>query len=150
MNKEINYKGMDITEIYKLALIGADFATDKNDKGITTVNSLNKHLYIKTVLVSRFLNILELPNDRVMSLEQYEKCDDSIDNLKGIDVNRLKTDFEIFKDMLNDEINNILACENDAITRFDEEIAISITPEKIKELEKQKDELIAELNKTSK
>lgn len=146
MNKGITYNGTDIVDIYKLALIGADFATDKNDKGITIINSLNKHLYIKTVLVSRFLNILELPNDRVMSLEQYENYDISIDNFKGTNAARLKMDFKIFKNMLNDEINNILACENDAMARFDKTIAISMTPENIKELNKQKDEIIAKLD----
>ena len=32
--KKVNYNGTDIEDIYKLALIGADFATEKNENGI--------------------------------------------------------------------------------------------------------------------
>ncbi|MBO5007400.1 MAG: hypothetical protein J6D26_01025 [Clostridia bacterium] len=151
MKTRVNYKGIDITEIYKLALIGAEFVTEKNENGIMVVNPLSKELYAKTVLLTRFLKVVDLPQDRVMSLEQYKDNDFTVASFAcGRNTRRLKADYDLFTSMLDDEITNRLACENDAMTRFDEAIAFSITPEKIKGLEKQKDELIAKLNKISK
>lgn len=145
MNKEINYKGTKIEDIYALALIGADFCVEKNDGGIAVVNSLNKELYVKTVLASRLLNIVDLPEDRVMSLENHNKISISIDGLKGRGIKRLKADFSIFNDMLNVEINNLLMAENDCINRINNLVANEITPERIEHLKEQTDSLIAQV-----
>lgn len=151
MNKRIDYKGTDITEIYKLALIGAEFITEKNENGIALINSLNKELYTKTVLLARFLNVINIPEDRVINLEQYKDNDFTVASFScGRNTRRFKADYDLFTSMLDDEIANCLAKKNDAITRFDEAIAFSITPEKIKELEKQKDKLITKLNRVGK
>ena len=144
---EINYKGRGISDIYTLALIGADFATEKNENGVTVVNSLKKHLYIKTVLLARLLTALDIPEDKVMSIEQYNNNNVAIADLKGNGKNRLKADFDMFVDMIEDEINNVIACNNDIENRINDSIKTNITPEKIEELIKQKDELIKELNK---
>ena len=145
--KEINYKGTKIEDIYKAALIGADFICEQNENGITVVNSFNKQLYIKTILLSRFLNVVELPEDRVMSIEQYSKHNFTVDDFKGRGVKRLKADLETFKDMLDAEISNTLACKNDALVRFNEVIAMEMTPEKLDELKNEQTKIMAEINK---
>ena len=145
MNKEINYKGTKIEDIYALALIGADFSVDKNDNGMAVVNSLNKELYVKTVLMARLLNIIDLPEDRVISLEAYKGNAMSIDELKGRGIKRLKADFSIFNDMLNAEINNLLMAENDCINRINNMITNEITPEKIEQLKEQTDSLLSQV-----
>lgn len=145
MNIEINYKGTKIEDIYALALIGADFCVEKNDNGIAVVNSLNKELYVKTVLMARLLNIIDLSEDRVMSLEMYKGNAISIDELKGRGIKRLKADFLTFNDMLNTEINNLLMAENDCINRINSMIASEITPEKIEQLKEQTDNLLSQV-----
>ena len=127
MNKEINYRGMDVEEIYKLALIGADFITEKNDNGVTVINALHKQLYIKSVLLSRFLDVVDLPEDRVISLEQYKVNNFTIDDFKGKGIRRLKADYGLFIDMLNDEINNVTNEKNDALNRLNEAL-LEMTP----------------------
>ncbi|MBQ6886245.1 MAG: hypothetical protein IJN54_01870 [Lachnospiraceae bacterium] len=144
---EINYKGTDLEEIYKLALVGADFVTEKNENGVTVVDSLKKHLYIKTVLLSRFLSVFELQEDRVMSIEQYNKYNFSAEDFKGRGVKRLRLDYAVFVDMLENEINNIVFNRNDAIQRFNETLAIEFTPDKLENLKKQQDELFAQIQK---
>lgn len=144
---EINYKGNDIDVIYTHALIGADFATEKNNDGITVVNALRKELFKKTVLLSRLLNVVELPEDKVMSIEQYNIDNCSVDDFKGRGIKRLKADFELFTAMLDTEINNIVNTENDVIRRINDTISTEITPEKIDALKKQQEELIKNINK---
>lgn len=146
---KINYNGTELENIYKLALIGANFVTEKSENGVTTINPVKKHLYIKTTLLSRFLKVLELPGDTVMSLEQFNTHNVAIEDFKGKGIDRLKADFEIFTDMLNDEISNLITCNNDIMNRINETIAIEMTPEKLENLTKQQNELMAELNKVS-
>lgn len=146
MNK-INYKGNTLERLYELALIGADFCTEKNDNGITVVNSLHKQLYMKTVLLSRLLNVIEVADNRVMSLEQYNKSKASINNIEGDGKTRLKADYETFKEMLHEEIQNTITVNNDFLNRLNETIATEMTPENFEKLEQQKNELIEQLNK---
>lgn len=149
MKKEIDYKGKNIEEIYKLALIGADFITEKNDNGVTVINSLHKQLYISTVLLTRFLDVVELPDNRVLNLEQYNANNYTIDDFKGRGIKRLKADFDLFIEMLNEEISNTINDKNDALNRLNEAMS-EMTPENIENIKKQQDELINELNKLGK
>lgn len=147
MNTEINYKGKKLEDIYALALIGANFITEKSDTGVSVVNSLKKQLYIKTVLLTRLLNVFEIPDDKVMSLEQYNDNNLVVTDFKGKGKVRLVSDYNLFIKMLDDEINNIVVCNNDIENRISYSIKTNFTPEKIEELVKQKEELIKELNK---
>lgn len=147
--KKINYKGTDITELYKLALIGANFSTEKNENGVTVINSLNKELYTETVLCARLLNILDIPNDRVMSLEQYRNSS-TISGFNGKGIERLKEDYRLFISMLDDEIKNCLAIGNDVTNRFNETIAVDMSPEKLEILQKNSKELLSNLKKITK
>ncbi len=147
---KINYKGTDVTEIYKLALIGADFATEKNESGITVINSLNKELYAETVLCARFLNIIDIPEDRVMSLDQYRDNYSATERFKGKGIERLKADFDLFASMLDDEIKNCLAIGNDVTNRFNETMAVDMSPEKLEILQKNSKELLTSLKKITK
>lgn len=144
--KKINYKGTDITELYKLALIGANFAAEKNESGITIINSLNKELYSETVLCARLLNILNIPEDRVMSLEQYRNSS-NINIFKGKGIERLKEDYRLFVSMLDDELKNCLAIGNDVTNRFNETMAVDMSPEKLELLQKNSKELLSNLKK---
>lgn len=142
---EINYKGTDLEEIYKLALVGADFVTQKNENGVTGVDTLKKHLYMKTVLLSRFLSVLEISEDRVMSIEQYNKHNFLVEDFKGRGIKRLRLDYEVFIDMFENEINNIILNNNDIMQRFNETLAIEFTPDKLENLKKQQDELLVQI-----
>ena len=115
--KEVNYNGTDIEEIYKLALIGADFATEKNENGVTLVNTLSKELYAKTVLLARFLKVVDLPEDRVLSIEQYKNNICSVEDFSGKNANKLRAEYNLFMSMLDEEINNCITKEND-VSRF--------------------------------
>lgn len=129
MRKFINYKGIDIEDIYKLALIGAGFVTAQTENGTMLVKSLSKELYNKTVLLSRFLNVIDIPNDRVMSLEQYKEKDYTINDFYGKGVNKLKAEYSLFTDMLNAEINNIVSSNNDIVNRLEQFATVEATPE---------------------
>lgn len=151
MNKRIDYKGIDITEIYKLALIGADFVTEKNENGIALVNSLNKELYTKTVLLARFLNIINIPEDRVMNLEQYKDNDFTVASFScGRNTRRLKADYDLFTSMLDDEIANCLAKENDVTARLNETIKADMSPENLEIMQKNAKEFTSQLKKITK
>ena len=148
MNKRIDYKGTDITEIYKLALIGADFVTEKNENGIALVNSLNKELYAKTVLLARFLNVINIPEDRVMTLEQYKDNDFTVASFScGRNTRRLKADYDLFTSMLDDEIANCLVRENDVTTRLNETIKADMSPENLELIRNNSNELISQIEK---
>lgn len=147
MNKRIDYKGTDITEIYKLALIGAEFVTEKNKNGITLVNSLNKELYMKTVLLARFLNVINIPEDRVMNLEQYKDNDFTVESFGGKDVRKLRADYNMFTSMLDDEIANCLVRENDFTSRLNETIKADMSPENLELIRNNSNELISQIEK---
>lgn len=148
MNKRIEYKGTDITEIYKLALIGAEFTTEKNENGITLINSLNKELYSKTVLLARLLNVIDVPEDRVMNLEQYKCIDFAVESFScGKNTKRLRADYELFISMLDDEIKNCLSRENDITVRLNETIKTDMSPENLELIRKNSDELISHIEK---
>lgn len=144
--KKINYNGTDIEEIYKLALIGADFATGKNENGITVIDSLRKELYARTVLLARFLNIISIPEDRVMSLAQYKEYNYDVDSFGGDGIKRLKADYKVFISMLDDEIRNCFARENDVTNRFKETMAVDMSPEKLESLKTHGENLVSVIN----
>lgn len=147
MNKRIDYKGTDITEIYKLALIGADFATEKNENGIALVNSLNKELYAKTVLLSRFLKVVDLPEDRVMSIEQYKNNACTIEDFSGKNANKLRADYSLFTAMLDEEIKNSVTRENDVTIRIHEMMAVDLSPENLELMQKNTKDFTSQLKK---
>ncbi len=151
MNKRIDYKGTDIAEIYKLALIGAEFATEKNENGIALVNSLNKELYKKTVLLARFLNVINIPEDRVMNLDQYKDNDFTVASFScGRMTRRLRADYDLFTSMLNDEIANCLAKENDVTIRINDMMAADLSPENLEIMQKNAKEFTSQLKKITK
>ena len=142
MNKmRINYKGTNIEDIYKMALIGAEFATEQTENGTMLVKSLSKELYAKTVLLSRFLNVVDIPDDRVMNLEMYEENNYNIDDFYGKGSKKLKADYSIFADMLNAEINNMVSGNNDIVNRLNQSVDMGITPERFESLKEKLAEL---------
>lgn len=147
-NTNINYKGKTLQELYALSLIGAEFCTEKNEDGITVVDSIKKQLYTKTVLLARLLGTFELPEDTVMSIEQFNNTSDHIPNITG--KIRLKTDYELFIDMLNTEIQNKLGIENDIMKRFNDEIKMSTSPENLERLTAMKDDILNKLDEIKK
>ncbi len=151
MNKRIDYKGTDITEIYKLALIGAEFVTEKNENGIALVNSLNKELYTKTVLLARFLKVVDIPEDRVMNLDQYKDNDFTVTSFScGRMTRKLRADYDLFTSMLNDEIRNCLERENDVNIRINEMMAVDLSPENLEIMQKNAKEFTSHLKKITK
>ncbi len=150
MNKRIYYKGTDITEIYKLALIGAEFATEKDENGITLVNSLNKELYTKTVLLARFLNVIDLPEDRVMSIEQYKNNGCTIEDFSGKNANKLRANYNLFTAMFDEEIKNYITKENDVTIRMHEMMAVDLSPENLEIMQKNSKEFTSQLKKITK
>lgn len=147
MNKRIYYRGTDITEIYKLALIGAEFATEKNENGITLVNTLNKELYSKTVLLARLLNVVNVPEDRVMNLEQYKNNACAIEDFSGKNATKLKADYKLFTAMLDEEIKNCITKENDVAIRIHEMMAVDLSPENLEVMQKNTKDFTAQLKK---
>lgn len=145
MENKINYRATSITELYKLALIGAENCTEKGEDGITVINSLKRQLYIKTVVVSRLLKAVDIKEDEMMSISECDNCKISESNV-GIGKNRFIEDVKVFNAMLNAEIQNIVTRENDFMTRINEVIKAEITPENIAKLNESKDELIAKIN----
>ncbi len=150
MNKRIDYRGTDITEIYKLALIGAEFVTEKNENGITLVNTLHKELYSKTVLLARFLNVVNIPEDKVMNLGYYKNNACSIEDFSGKNATKLKEDYNLFTSMLDDEIANCLAKENDVTARLNETIKADMSPENLEIMQKNAKEFTSQLKKITK
>lgn len=148
--KKVNYKGTDIEEIYKLALIGAEFATEKNENGVTLVNTLRKELYTKTVLLARFLNIVDLPEDRVMSIEQYKKNNCTVEDFSGRNSNKLRADYALFVSMLDEEIKNCITKENDVTVRIHEMMTVDLSPENLEIIQKNSKELTSQLKKITK
>ncbi len=142
---KINYKGTSVTELYKLALIGAENCTEKSEDGITVINSIKKQLYIKTVALGRFLNAVEIKEDEMFSIKEFDDCKISESNV-GTGKNRFIEDVKVFKAMLDDEISNILARDNHIMTYVNEAIKSEVTPENIEKLNKSKDELIEKLD----
>ncbi len=143
---KINYQGTTLEQLYNLALIGADFCTEKNNCGVSVTNTLKKQLYVKTVLLSRLLNVIDIPEDRVMSIEQYNKNKVSLSNIEGNGKTKLKSDFKIFKDMLNDEIANTNAVNNDVATRLDDIVKEDLKPENLEVLKSRGEELLTTIN----
>ena len=148
--KEVNYKGTDIEEIYKLALIGADFATEKNENGVTLVNTLSKELYAKTVLLARFLKVVDLPENRVLSIEQYKNNICSVEDFSGKNANKLRADYNLFVSMLDEEINNCITKENDVTIRIHEMMAVDLSPENLEIMQKNSKEFTSQLKKITK
>ncbi len=148
--KEVIYKGTDIEDIYKLALIGADFATEKDENGITVVNTLSKELYAKTVLLARFLKVVDLPEDRVMNIEQYKNNFCSVDDYSGKNKKKLKADYVLFTSMLDEEIKNCITKENDVTIRIHEMMAVDLSPENLEVMQKNSKELLSNLKKITK
>ena len=148
--KEVIYKGTDIEDIYKLALIGADFATEKDENGITLVNTLSKELYAKTVLLARFLKVVDLPEDRVMNIEQYKNNVCSIEDFSGKNANKLRADYNLFVSMLDEEISNCITKENDVTIRIHEMMAVDLSPENLELMQKNSKELLSNLKKITK
>ena len=142
---KITYRGTDIRELYKLSLIGAENCTEKNEDGITVINSLKKQLYIKTVAVGRLLKAVDIKEDEMMSISDFDNCNISESNV-GTGKNRFIEDVRVFKTMLDDEISNILARDNHIMTYVNEAIKSEVTPENIEKLNKSKDELIEKLD----
>ncbi|MBE6964568.1 MAG: hypothetical protein E7441_00865 [Ruminococcaceae bacterium] len=142
---KINYKRTSLTELYKLALIGAENCTEKNEDGITVINSLKKQLYIKTVAVGRLLKAVDIKEDEMMSISDFDNCNISESNV-GTGKNRFIEDVRVFKAMLEDEIKNVITRENDIMARINEAIKSEVTPENIEKLNKSKDELIEKLD----
>ncbi len=142
---KINYKGTSLTELIKLSLIGAENCTEKNEDGITVINSLKKQLYIKTVAVGRLLKAVDIKEDEMMSISDFDNCNISESNV-GTGKNRFIEDVKAFKAMLDDEIRNVITRENDIMTRINEAIKTEITPENIAKLNESKDELIEKLD----
>lgn len=142
---KINYKGTSITELYKFSLIGAENCTEKGEDGITVINSLKKQLYTKTVVVARLLKAVEVKEDEMFSIKEFDDCKISESNI-GTGKTRFIEDVKIFKDMLEYEIRNVITRENDIMTRINEAIKAEITPENIEKLNKSKDELIEKLD----
>ncbi len=147
-NTDIDYKGKTLQELFALSVIGADFCTEKNEVGITVVDSIKKQLYTKTVLLARLLGVFELPEDMVMSIEQFNTVSDHIPNITG--KRRLETDYKVFITMLDTEIQNKLSVENDIMKRFDEAVKMSTSPENLEELSKIKNEIFEKLNEIKK
>lgn len=140
-NKDINYNGTQLKDLYALAAIGSEFIVEQNEN-VAVINSLKKQLYMKTVLLSRLLNIVAIAEDKVMSLDEYNTYDITTSDLKGKGLKRLMADYAIFVDLLDDEITNLLAIKNDLFNRLDQELKIATTPEALKQLEKQKQEAL--------
>ncbi len=145
--KKVNYNGTDIEDIYKLALIGADFSTEKNENGITLVNTLSKELYAKTVLLARFLKSVDLPEDRVMSIEQYKNNACTIEDFSGKNANKLKADYNLFTAMLDEEIKNCITRENDVTIRIHEMMAVDLSPENLEVMQKNTKDFTSQLKK---
>ena len=143
--EKFDYKKTSIAELYKLSLIGAENCTEKNEDGITVVNSIKKQLYIKTVAVARFLNAVEIKEDEMFSIKEFDDCKISESNV-GTGKNHFIEDVRVFKAMLDDEIRNVITRENDFMTRINEAIKTEITPENIAKLNESKNELIATIN----
>ena len=148
--KEVIYNGTEIEDIYKLALIGADFATEKDEDGITLVNTLRKELYAKTVLLARFLKVVDLPEDRVMNIEQYKNNFCSIDDYSGRNKKKLKADYALFTSMLDEEIKNCITKENDVTIRIHEMMAVDLSPENLEIMQKTIKEVTSQLKKITK
>ena len=142
---KINYKGTSLTELYKLALIGAENCTEKSEDGITVINSLKKQLYIKTVAFGRLLKAVEVKENEMFSIKDFDDCKILESNV-GTGKNRFIEDVRVFKTMLEDEISNILARDNHIMTYVNEAIKTEVTPENIEKLNKSKDELIEKLD----
>lgn len=145
--KKVNYNGTDIEDIYKLALIGAEFATEKNENGIALVNTLSKELYAKTVLLSRFLKVVDLPEDRVMNIEQYKNNACTIEDFSGKSANKLRTDYNLFTAMLDEEIRNCITRENDVAIRIHEMMAVDLSPENLEVMQKNTKDFTSQLKK---
>lgn len=143
--EKFDYKKTSIAELYKLSLIGAENCTEKNEDGITVINSLKKQLYIKTVAVGRLLKAVEIKEDEMFSIKEFDDYKISESNV-GTGKNRFIEDVKIFRDMLDDEISNILARDNHIMTYVNEAIKSEVTPENIEKLNKSKDELIEKLD----
>lgn len=151
MNKNTEkrvYTGLSLDKLYKMACVGARFAVVKSENGVSTVNSLLKELYIKSALLSKFTDIIAVGENEVISLDEYnEYLHLNDNNIVSVGKTRLKADFDIFKSMLDTEINNILIEENDTLIRFEKEIALNCTPERIKDLQEQKEKVMELLDK---
>lgn len=128
--EKFDYKKTSIAELYKLSLIGAENCTEKNEDGITVINSLKKQLYIKTVAVGRLLKAVEIKEDEMFSIKEFDDYKISESNV-GTGKNRFIEDVKIFRDMLDDEISNILARDNHIMTYVNEAIKSEVTPENI-------------------
>ncbi len=140
-NKDINYNSTQLEELYTLAIIGSEFIVEQHEN-VAVINSLKKQLYMKTVLLSRLLNIVAIAEDKVMSLDEYNTYDITTNDLKGKGLKRLMADYTAFANMLDDEITNLLAIKNDLFNRLDQELKIATTPEALEQLEKQKQEAL--------
>ena len=80
-----------------------------------------------------------------MSIEDFDRCafdENCIDGGKE----RFETDFALFKEMMNDAIENILRINNDSMTRLNDVVRTEITPEKIKELMDEKNKVLEQIN----
>ena len=130
-----------------MALIGADFSTEKNENGITLVNTLSKELYAKTVLLARFLKSVDLPEDRVMSIEQYKNNACTIEDFSGKNANKLKADYNLFTAMLDEEIKNCITRENDVTIRIHEMMAVDLSPENLEVMQKNTKDFTSQLKK---
>lgn len=142
------YKGLSLDKLYEMACVGARFTVAKSENGVSTANSLLKELYIKSTLLSKFTDIITAGENEVISLDEYNKHSaQNENNIVSSGKERFKADFDIFKRMLDTEINNILLEENDPLLRFEKEIALSCTPERIKDLQEQKEKVMDLLDK---
>ncbi|MGN0162230.1 MAG: hypothetical protein ACI4EA_01435 [Candidatus Ornithomonoglobus sp.] len=143
-----------LTRKYELALHGANFIVYEQD-GIATKNSYLYELYVAKVLAVDYLNLLEsniltddeydLFNNRsiVGSLRSFIK---NVGDLSlALKAKRIISDFKIFKEMLDVEIENEVNRRNDLFNRLDKQLQINLTPENIENLLKTKDDVITQL-----
>lgn len=143
-----------LTRKYELALHGANFIVYEQD-GIAAKNSYLYELYTAKVLAVDYLNLMDsniltddeynLFNNRsiVGSLRSFIKNVGDVS--LALKAKRIISDFNIFKEMLDVEIENEISRKNDLLIRIDKQMQVSLTPENIEKMMKSKDEVIAQL-----
>ena len=100
--------------------------------------------------LARFLKVVDLPEDRVMNIEQYKNNFCSVDDYSGKNKKKLKADYALFTSMFDEEIKNCITKENDVTIRIHEMMAVDLSPENLEVMQKNSKELLSNLKKITK
>lgn len=118
MKKEIKYNGIDIMLIYGAAQSGGNFSTETVG-GVGVVNPLRKELFIKSFIVYDMLGIAKRRGQgKILTAKQYESYSEIEDSVSRDSLEDFREDLTLFRTMLDSEIRNRLALQNDPVMRL--------------------------------